>query len=113
MGEASDTLGDTCRRIAHMLRSEAEVASEMRSAMVYPVILLVMSTLVLGLLVFYLVPTLLPVFETAAADPPPVLQAMDAARRALTGGGSAGLAIATAILLTVFLFRRAIRSALQ
>ena len=113
MGEASDTLADTCRRIAHMLKSEAEVASEVRSAMVYPVILLVMSTLVLALLVFYLVPTLLPVFETAAADPPPVLQAMDNVRQALTGDGTTALAIGAAVVLALYLLRGVVRSALQ
>lgn len=113
MGETSDTLGDTCQRIAQMLRSEAEVAAEMRSAMVYPVILLVMSALVLSLLIFYLVPTLLPVFETAAADPPPILQAMDNVRTSLTGGGINGLAIAGAMVLSLYLFRGRLRSAIQ
>ena len=113
MGEESDTLGATCRRIAVMLRAEAEVASEVRSAMVYPVILLAMSALVLGLLVFYLVPTLLPVFETAAADPPPILEAMDSARQALTGGGSTTLAIIAAVLLALYLVRVSLRTAAQ
>lgn len=113
MGEASDTLGDTCRRIAHMLRSEADVATEVRSAMVYPVILLVMSTLVLGLLVFYLVPTLLPVFETAAADPPPILQAMNNIRLGLSGGGRSTMMVATAIVLALYLLRRLIKTAFQ
>lgn len=113
MGEASDTLGETCRRIVQMLKSEADVATEIRSAMVYPVILLVMSTLVLALLIFYLVPTLLPVFETAAATPPPVLQAMDNVREVLTGGGTTGLAIAAVILLTLFLLRGTVRQSIQ
>lgn len=113
MGETSDTLGDTCQRIAQMLRSEAEVASEVRSAMVYPVILLTMSTLVLALLIFYLVPTLLPVFETAAAEPPPVLQAMESIRQTLTNSGANTLAIAAAILLALYLLRGTVRSAVN
>lgn len=113
MGERSDTLGETCKRIAQMLRSEAEVAAEVRSAMVYPVILLVMSTLVLGLLVFYLVPTLLPVFETAAAQPPPVLRAMETVRQALTSSGPTVLALAAATLLSLYLLRGVARSAAQ
>lgn len=111
MGEASDTMAQTCKRIADMLRSEAEVATEVRSALVYPIILVGMSMLVLGLLVFYLVPTLLPVFETAAADPPPILRAMDNIRLTLTGGGTTALAVVAAIVLSLFLFRRMIGAA--
>lgn len=113
MGETSDTMAETCTRIVTMLRSEAEIATEVRSALVYPVILVGMSMLVLGLLVFYLVPTLLPVFETAAADPPPILRAMDNVRLALTGGGTTALAIAGAVLLALFLARRMVGTAFR
>ena len=113
MGETSDTMAETCKRIADMLRSEAEVATEVRSALVYPIILVGMSMLVLGLLVFYLVPTLLPVFETAAAEPPPILQAMNSIRLSLTGGGTTALAVAAALVLSLFLLRRMIGNGMR
>ncbi|MEL7092178.1 MAG: type II secretion system F family protein [Pseudomonadota bacterium] len=113
MGDRSDTLAETCQRIVHMLRSEAEVAAEVRSALVYPVILLGMSLLVLSLLVFYLVPTLLPVFETADATPPAVLQGMDAVRRALTDDGLSVLALVLAAGLALVLLRRPMRAVLH
>ncbi|WP_299695291.1 type II secretion system F family protein [uncultured Tateyamaria sp.] len=110
MGEATDTLPETCDRVVTMLRSEAEVASEIRSAMIYPVILLFMSTLVLGLLIFYLVPTLLPVFDTASAAPPPMLRVMDGMRVALLSRGWSVLAIALAGGMAAYLLRAPLKS---
>lgn len=113
LGERTDTLAQTCARVASMLKSEADIAGELRSALVYPVILLAMSLLVLGMLVFFLTPTLLQVFVTAQADPPGLLSVMNAVRIAFVvhiGPLAAGVAI---VALLAVLLRSRLSHALQ
>lgn len=105
LGERSDTLPETCARISEMLQEQATVSGELRAALVYPVILLVMSFLVLGMLIFFLIPTLLPVFATAQADPPMLLHVLDTVRLAVMENGLVLLAGAVLVLIAVFLLR--------
>lgn len=86
IGEASNRLADVAARIADTLEAETARKRELRSALVYPMILVVMSVLVLGLLVFYLAPTLMPVFASAASEPPWILSSMTALRDLLLSG---------------------------
>ncbi|MDA7966150.1 type II secretion system F family protein [Ruegeria sp.] len=76
IGEAANNLRSVTARIAAGLESEAKQRREIRSAMIYPVILILMSLFVTALLVFYLAPTLVPVFDNAESDPPFILGAM-------------------------------------
>jgi general secretion pathway protein F len=72
-GEAAGRLSDVISRIAEMIASETRISRTLRGALVYPVILLVMSIAVMAVIVFHLAPTLLPVFESAGAASPAVL----------------------------------------
>ncbi len=92
VGEASNTLDLSARRAADMLMSEAQFGAELRAALIYPVILLVMASLVMALVIFHLVPTLLPVFASTGSAPPSTLQAMNAVRQFLVGNWIAVLA---------------------
>lgn len=103
LGERSNTLPEAVRRAAQMLKTEAELRGELRSAMVYPIILLVMSLLVLTLLVFYLAPTLTPVFATAGVDAPPVLRILTRIKELLSQNGLVSMAILIGIALLMFL----------
>lgn len=76
IGEAANNLRSVAARIAAGLESDSKQRREIRSAMIYPVILIVMSLFVMALLVFYLAPTLVPVFDNAESDPPFILGAM-------------------------------------
>lgn len=55
-GEASGTLDDALRRIAAQQEKDAAIASKIRGAMTYPVIVLVVIALVLGFMMFTVVP---------------------------------------------------------
>lgn len=55
-GEASGTLDDALRRIATQQEKDAEVVSKIRGAMTYPLIVLVVIGLVLGFMLFTVVP---------------------------------------------------------
>lgn len=101
IGEASNRLADVTRRIAVTLEIETARAREIRAALVYPMILVAMSLIVLGVLVFYLAPTLMPVFASAASRPPWILQQMTDLRDALVT--SWPIWVAAAILFAVLL----------
>lgn len=79
-GERSNTLEQSARRVADMLQSEAQIGGDLRAALIYPIILLVMAALVMGLVMFHLVPTLLPVFLSSGAEPPTSLRVMNTLR---------------------------------
>ena len=83
LGETSNTLPEVVQRIAQNLSDEAGMRREFRGALIYPVILLFMSALVMALIVFYLAPTLSPVFASADAEPPAALKAMSMLRTAI------------------------------
>lgn len=73
IGERSNKLIETCTLIAESSMREAQQRQEIRSALVYPAILLTMSLMTLVLLIFYLAPTLQPVFSSSNAAPPKII----------------------------------------
>ena len=84
-GEAGGGLNDVLGRLARYL-DEAELLSEqVRSALVYPIVLLVMSGLSIVVLLTVVVPQFTPLFESAGAELPlltrVVITAGDAAQR--------------------------------
>ena len=84
-GEAGGGLNDVLGRLARYL-DEAELLSEqVRSALVYPIVLLVMSGLSIVVLLTAVVPQFTPLFESAGAELPlltrVVITAGDAAQR--------------------------------
>ena len=107
VGESSNTLADVAARTARMLGAEAALRRELRGALIYPMILLVMSALVMALIVFYLVPTLVPVFRTAGAELPAPLRLMSGLRSAVLEFWPLILAIAGGIAALSVLARRA------
>ncbi|GGX44503.1 type II secretion system protein F [Tateyamaria omphalii] len=76
IGEASNTLDGTAQRIADLLEAEAAFYRNISGAMIYPIILLITAVVVMAVLVFYLVPTLAPVFSSAGATLPISLKLM-------------------------------------
>ncbi len=86
VGEAANRLPDTVARAADLLSSELKLTRELRAAMVYPAVLMGMSALVLAVIVFYLAPTLLPVFASAGAPPPAFLSFLTGVGQSLLAG---------------------------
>lgn len=76
LGETSNNLGPVVARAAKMLEAEAQLRREVQQALIYPIILLLMSIFVISVLVFYLAPTLAPVFASANAEPPGIIAVM-------------------------------------
>ncbi|MEP6016987.1 MAG: type II secretion system F family protein [Paracoccaceae bacterium] len=104
-GERSNKLAAVVERASQVLDEEDTLRREIRQSLGYPVVLLLMGLAVLALLVFYLVPTLLPVFASSTAEPPAVLVAMDALRIGLTNHWTSILAALLVSALAVWLVR--------
>ena len=110
IGEAADRLADVTERIAVTLASEAEQRRELRGALIYPVILVIMSLLVMALLVFFLAPTLAPVFASADANLPTVLRLMVSLREVILEQWPVVLIALCLGLVMLRILRRPIRS---
>ena len=64
VGESSGTLAKNLLYLADELKRSKELESKVRSAMVYPLIILVATVAVAGFLTFYVFPKLIPVFAS-------------------------------------------------
>lgn len=69
-GEVSGSLHNTLKRLAEYLERSKAVRDSVIGALIYPVILLIMVTLALALLLIYVVPQFLPLFENFDAELP-------------------------------------------
>jgi len=69
-GEAGGTLGDTLERLAVLLERERSMASTIQSAMIYPALLVVASIGSIVLLLTYVLPQFVPLFEQSGAELP-------------------------------------------
>ena len=95
-GEVSGQLDIILTRLAEYLEAAAHLRSEIKSAMTYPVISLVLVIGIASFLMIGIVPSFEPVFESLEVDLPPItVMTMDAARfmknywYLIFGGGAA------------------------
>lgn len=70
VGEASGTLAKNLLYLAEELRREKELQTKVRSAMIYPLVILVATIGVAGFLTFYVFPKLIPVFGSLNVELP-------------------------------------------
>lgn len=113
LGETSNKLGIVVDRAAKMLESEAKLRREIQQALIYPIILLCMSVFVLSVLVFYLAPTLAPVFASADTDPPAIIAAMLWIQRMLTTDWPVILVGLLVCIVVLYALRSSIALAVQ
>jgi general secretion pathway protein F len=94
-GEAGGTLSATLDRLATLLERERSLSANLRSAMIYPALLIVAAIGSIMLLLDYVLPQFAPIFEQAGAELPAATRAL------MTLGAMAGAA--TPWLLRVIL----------
>lgn len=75
-GEAGGTTGQVLKQIADMLTRRLELRSKVTSALVYPSILILMSLISVGVIVFVLVPSISPIFTDAGLPLPGILKTL-------------------------------------
>lgn len=112
LGEKANQLGTVVGELRDMVDAELRNTRQLRQALFYPMILLVMSLAVFCMLVFFLAPTLVPVFTSAGIAPPALLQTLDTLGRFLSGNAASLALVAGAVILAAILFKSNLKSAL-
>lgn len=75
-GELSGTLDTILVRLAVFFEKEAKLKNKVRSAMVYPIILSIVSVLVVIFMVTFIMPTFIKLFEKSNVELPSITRAM-------------------------------------
>jgi general secretion pathway protein F len=75
-GETAGATGQALTQIADLLSRRLEIRRKIAAALVYPMILLGMSVLSVGVIVAFLLPSLAPIFTDANRPLPPILAAL-------------------------------------
>jgi general secretion pathway protein F len=75
-GEAGGVTGQVLKQIADLLTRRLEIRGKVASALVYPVILILMSLVSVAVIIFVLVPSLSPIFTDAGLPLPGILSAL-------------------------------------
>lgn len=68
--ETSGNLQGTFEELSESLTREAELRSQIKSALIYPIVLFGMSILIIGFLVMFAIPKIASVFLTTGVQPP-------------------------------------------
>lgn len=84
-GEASGTLAPALADLAQSLELTEKVHQQVRSATLYPLVLLAVAGVAIGLVLFVLIPALGPLFKGVGAELPLSLRVLDGVRSALVG----------------------------
>jgi general secretion pathway protein F len=83
-GETSGNLSEVLSQLASFLERSVETRARIRSALVYPAVLVVMAIGALVLMATVLLPTIVPIFRDAGAPPPFMVQRILNAQAALS-----------------------------
>lgn len=75
-GEAGGQMAQALTLIAELLARRVDIRNKIRGSLVYPAILLLMSLMSIGVIVFVLIPNLIPIFSDAGLPLPGILAAL-------------------------------------
>lgn len=105
-GERSGNLAAALTALATDLERNEKLRAELRSAMIYPLTLLIAAVATLALIIAVLIPALMPLFEEARSTPPVIVAALDALRRFAVAHWTWALPALTAIPIVALLAGR-------
>ncbi len=106
-GETSGKLEETLKRVADQLEKDDSLRRKVKSAMVYPALIMSFAGLVLIAMVAFVVPVFEGVFEDFGGELPTITQITVTLSDFVTGRWYLGIAI---VLLAIYLFRKWKRS---
>ncbi len=92
-GEASGALSDVLGDLAKVVERAAETRARVKSALVYPAVLLFAAAVALTVIMTVLIPTILPIFEDAGTTPPALIRVLSSVQRFVGNHGIILLAI--------------------
>jgi general secretion pathway protein F len=99
-GEAGGITGQVLKQIAELLARRLEIRAKITSALVYPIILVLMSLVSVTVIVFVLIPSISPIFTDAGLPLPGILSTFaDIQDNWLSVAVALGLGAATGVLL--------------
>ena len=75
-GEVGGILPDTCARVASFLESSNRLRAKVKSAMMYPTVVIIVSLLLATALIMFIVPVFVDMFADFGADLPGLTQAL-------------------------------------
>ncbi|MCA9429399.1 MAG: type II secretion system F family protein, partial [Candidatus Omnitrophica bacterium] len=102
-GEVGGYLDSVLDRLADFLEKEADVRSQIRNAMAYPIIMICVAVAVVVILTVYVVPTFVTMFEEQGLELPRITQILVGISDTFT---SYWYAIVAGICLLVYAFRK-------
>ena len=76
LGETTGTLAENLSFLSKELRESEKLKKKVKSAMIYPIIILVASIGVTSSLIFFVLPKILPIFKRAGAELPATTRAL-------------------------------------
>jgi type II secretory pathway component PulF len=105
VGEISGTLADSFKYLAEELKKKQELASKVKGAMIYPAVILVATIGITAVLIFFIFPRVIPIFESMRVELPLVTVILITISRTLLDyglyifGGLFGLSVGLWMLL--------------
>ncbi|MGI9510541.1 MAG: type II secretion system F family protein [Geminicoccaceae bacterium] len=112
-GEQGNALDEVLARLAELLDRHEQQVEQVKSALVYPSMLMIMAAVSIVVLLALVVPQFTPLFESAGADLPPLTRFVIGLGDAAKDYWWLGLIVATCLLLAVkALFRNPVSRAL-
>ncbi len=110
VGESSGTLAKNLLYLAEELRRSKELQGKVRSAMVYPIVILCATLGVAGFLTFYIFPKLVPVFAGMSVQLPLTTRMLLAALAFMKSDGLWGLALVVILIIGIRILLREVVS---
>ena len=109
--EASGKMSEMLEVLSGYLDSDAETRKQVKSAMVYPIIMLLMAVSATGSLMFFVLPRFAKIYESKGAALPKLTQALVSCSSLL--GNDLNLAVILTVIIGVVLFFRSWRTTLN
>lgn len=106
--ELSGKMSDMLEVLSSYLNSDSETKKQVKSAMVYPVIMLLMSIAATGSLMFFVLPRFTKIYESRGADLPALTQVLVNCSQTL--GDARVMAVVVTALLALMIFYNMWRS---
>jgi general secretion pathway protein F len=70
IGDKTNALSETLMSASKLFKLRSETRAKVQTALIYPTILVLASLALISLMIFFLVPTLSPIFNSTQVDPP-------------------------------------------
>ncbi len=107
VGEASGTLAPNLIYLAEEMAKSKDLRSKVHSAMVYPIVILVLTIGIVGLLIFSIFPKVLPIFTSMKAELPITTKILIAVSNFLLNyGGEFILGIVVLFIIFEIIFKK-------